>query len=113
MKAEIIRHGEAILYPVSALPKDAQLKEVTNEAILAHSETGHHHLLKTKTKNAVKIYTTLDGNTFVEVGNIAELVHKKTGKDVHRTIPVAPSIYKIIQKREFDYFQKAIRQVMD
>ena len=113
MKAEIIRHGEAILYPVSVLPKDAQLKEVNNEAIIAHSETGHHHLLKTKTKNAVKIYTTLDGTTFVEVGDIAQLLHKKTGKDVHKTHNVNPGAYKIILKKEFNYYSGLMQSVRD
>lgn len=113
MKPQTVRHGEVILKPVTFLPKEAQLKESTNEAIIAHSETGHHHILKTKVKNAVKIYTTLDGETFVEVGDIAQLLHKKTGKNVHKTHTIAPSIYKIVLKKEFDYFAGLIRQVRD
>lgn len=113
MKPEIVRHGEVIMKPVDALPADAQLKDTTSEAVIAHSETGHHHVLKTKVKDAVKIYTTLDGETFVDVGDIGELFHKKTGKDVHKTHKIAPSIYKIVLKKEFDYFAGIIRQVRD
>ena len=113
MKAQIIRHGEVIMKPVDSLPKDAQLKEVTSSTIIAHSETGHHHVLQTKVKEAIKIFTTLDGTTFVQVEDIGELVHKKTGKDIHTPHKVAPSIYKIILKKEFDYFAGAIRQVRD
>ena len=113
MKQETVRHGEVILKPVSALPEDAVLKESTNESIIAHSETGHHHVLKTHAKDTVKIYTTIDGETFVEVGDIAQLLHKKTGKDVHKTHIVNPGAYKIILKKEFDYFAGILKQVRD
>jgi len=110
---QIHRAGEVILKPVDTLPEKSSLKDVTNSAIIAHSETGHHHVLETKVKNKVKIYTTLDGETFVALENIGELTHKKTGKDVHTTHKVAPGIYKIILKKEFDYFQGILRVVRD
>lgn len=113
MKPETVRHGEVILKPISALPENAVLKESTSETIIAHSETGHHHVLKTQVKNAVKIYTTIDGETFVEVGDIAQLLHKKTGKDVHKTHQVNPGAYKIILKKEFNYYEGIMKQVRD
>lgn len=113
MKQEIVRHGEVLLVPTNSIPSDAVLKEKTSEAIIAHSETGHHHLLKTKVKEAVKIYTTLNGSTFVEVGDIAQLLHKKTGKNVHKTHTVAPGLYKINLKKEFNYYSGLIQQVRD
>lgn len=113
MKQEIVRHGEVILKPVESLPENTSLKEETNSAIIAHSETGHHHLLQTKTKNAVKIFTTLDGETFVDIMEIGKLTHKKTGKDVHKTHTITPGLYKIILKKEFDYFAGVLRQVRD
>lgn len=113
MKTQILRHGELIMKPVGSLPENAILQETTNEKIVAHSETGHHHIVKTKVKDAIKIYTTLDGETFVSLDNIGELVHKKTGKDVHKTHKVAPAIYKIILKKEFDYFAGILKTVND
>ena len=113
MKQEIIRHGEVILYPVDSIPEGAKLSNKTNEAIIAHSETGHHHVLKTKVKEAVKIYTTIDGVNFVDVGDIAELLHQKTGKNVHTPHKVAPGIYKINLKKEFNYFAGLMQQVRD
>lgn len=113
MKQETVRHGEVILLPVNSLPEKTSLKESTNEAIIVHSETGHHHILKTNVKEAVKIYTTIDGETFVEVGDIAQLLHKKTGKNVHKTHTVNPGIYKIVLKKEFNYYEGVLKQVRD
>lgn len=113
MKQQIVRHGEVILKPVSTLPNNVTLKESTNKAIIAHSETGHHHVLQTKVKKSVKIYTTLDGETFVEVGDIAQLLHKKTGKNVHKTHTVAPGLYKINLKKEFNYYEGLMKTVRD
>ena len=50
MKKQIVRHGEVILKPIAELPKEARLELETNIHIVAHSETGHHHVLKTKEK---------------------------------------------------------------
>lgn len=113
MKPQIVRHGEVILLPVDTLPNEITLKEKTSEAIIAHSETGHHHVLKTNVKDAVKIYTTIDGTTFVEVGDVAQLLHKKTGNNVHKTHTIAPSIYKIVLKKEFNYYEGVLKQVRD
>jgi hypothetical protein len=112
MKAQTIRHGELILQPVSTLP-EAQLKETTSETVLAHSETGHHHVLQTKTKDKIKIHTTIDGKTFVQVEDIAKLFHKKTGQHVHKTFEVSPAIYEVKVKKEFDYFTKKMQEVRD
>lgn len=110
MKPQIVRHGEVILKPVEFLPKEAVLKETTKKNIVAHSETGHHHVLEA-TKD-FKIYTLME-DTYIEIPSVATLRHEKTGKDVHTPHKVAPSVYKIVIKKEFDYFAGIIRQVRD
>lgn len=109
MNTNIIRHGEVILKP-DTLPKEAVLTETSKKYIVAHSETGHHHVLEAKTD--FKIFT-FNGERFIEIPTVAELWHQKTGKDVHTPHKVAPSVYKIVIKREFDYFSKALRNVRD
>lgn len=114
MKKQIIRHGEVLLKE-SELPKEAKLIEETLDVVVAHSETGHHHRLTVKDKidmNKIKVYTW-NGDRYLEVPQIAELWHEKTGKDVHKTHEVAPAVYKIILKKEFDYFAGILRQVRD
>ena len=107
----IIRHGEVILKEIDSLPKELTLETETNKYIVAHSETGHHHILETKQK--YKIFTTFDGNKFIELTEDGNLWHQKTGNDVHTPHIVKPGIYQIVIKKEFDYFQSAIRNVRD
>ena len=114
-KLSIIRHGEVILKSVDKIPSGAVLKEETHKAIIAHSETGHHHVLEVRDKvdmSKFKIFT-LKGETYIEVPEVAELWHQKTGEHVHTPHKVKPSAYKVVIKREFDYFSGAIRAVRD
>jgi len=109
MKTQIYRHGELILKP-DTLPKEAVLKEASKSYIVAHSETGHHHVL-TATKD-FKVYS-FNGETFIEIPTVGELKHAKTGKDIHKTHKIQPNVYKIVIKKEFDYFSGLMRQVRD
>lgn len=115
MNTNIVRHGEVILKAIDTLPKEAKLVEETNSYIVAHSETGHNHRLTTKEKTDLskfKVYSW-NGETYLEVTSLSELLHEKTGKDTHKTHEIQPSIYKVILKKEFDYFKAIIRQVRD
>lgn len=110
MKTQIIRHGEVILKPES-LPEGAQLLETTKKHIVAHSETGHHHVLESTLKD-IKIYT-FNSDKYIEIPTVAELWHQKTGKDVHTPHKVAPSVYRIVIKKEFNYFSGLLQRVRD
>lgn len=65
-----IRHGEVILNPIQKLPSDAKLNNESNKIVVAHSETGHHHILQTLDMSKIKVYT-LKGDTYLEVPQIA------------------------------------------
>lgn len=109
MKPQIVRHGEVILKP-STLPKSAKLEKETKKFIVAHSETGHHHILESI--DNYKVWSH-NGETYIELGTIGKLFHEKIGKDVHAPHQIAPSIYKIVIKKSYDYFQKKMSQVRD
>lgn len=111
----IVRHGEVILKEVDSLPKGAKLESEDTKIVVAHSETGHHHILQVKDKvdtSKIKVFSS-NGETYLEVPQMAELWHQKTGQDTHKPHTIIPSIYKVVIKKEFDYFQKIIRQVRD
>ena len=110
MKSQIVRHGEVIMKPVCSLPEGAILAKTTKKHIVAHSETGHHHILEAK--QDYEIYTLM-GDTYIKIPTVAELWHQKSGKDVHTPHKIAPAVYKVVIKREYDYFQQAIRAVRD
>jgi len=114
-KEYIVRHGEVILKKISNLPKKAKLVEETFKMIVAHSETGHNHLLEIKDKvdmSKIKVYSW-NGETYLEVPQVSELWHQKSGKDAHKTHKIVPAIYKVVIKKEFDYFAGIIRAVRD
>lgn len=111
----IIRHGEVILKAVDSLPKGVKLESEESSIVVAHSETGHHHILEVKEKvdmSKIKVYSW-NGETYIEVPQMAELWHQKTGKDVHTPHKIMPAIYKVVIKKEYDYFMKKIREVKD
>lgn len=110
LKPQIVRHGEVLLKPVASLPVEAVLSKETKSHIVAHSETGHHHVLEAT--RDFKIYTLM-GDTYLEIPSVATLRHEKTGKDVHTPHKIAPAVYKIVVKKEFDYFAGALRAVRD
>lgn len=114
-ESKIVRHGEVILKAIDSLPEGAKLEQSTNEYIVAHSETGHHHVLSTKEKTDLskfKVYSW-NGETYLEVPHMAELWHQKTGKDTHAPHKIAPSIYKVVIKKSFDYFKGVLVRVRD
>ncbi len=111
MNKNIVRHGEVLLKPVAELPKEAKLEKETKQYIVAHSETGHHHVLTAK--KSFKVYKTDFGEMYLEVPETAELVHEKSGKDVHTPHKIVPSIYKVVIKKQFDYFKGALENVRD
>ena len=109
MKPQIVRHGEVLLKP-SELPQDAKLVKETNKYIVAHSETGHHHVLESI--DNYEVFTS-NGDTYIKLGTVGTLFHEKSGKDVHTPHKIQPSVYKVVIKQAYDYFTKRMQNVRD
>lgn len=101
-----IRHGEIMLLPVAKLPATASAKHTS--FIVGHSETGHHHVLESTT--AFEVVDKKD--LYLRLFEPAELVHQKEF-DKHATLTVAPGVYKVITKQEYDPWEKVKRDVAD
>lgn len=100
-----IRHGEAMLVPITAKVTGKQ----HTQYIIAHSETGHHHVLESK---APFVVSETDKQFVIELFEPARIVHKKT-LDKHKTLPVAPGRYKVVKKTEYSPWEGIIREVHD
>lgn len=109
MNTNIFRHGEVILVPTE-LPKEAQLSEKSNKYIVAHSETGHHHVLEAQKEFKVFMW---QGERYIEIPEFATLLHEKTGTEVHTPHTIPAGVYKINIKKHFDYAAKKMAQVRD
>ncbi len=107
---QIVRHGECFIRPVKSLPK-GKLVEV-NEFIVGHSESGHHHMLKSNTKFIVVEPKNLDDSIFFELVSSGKLEHQKT-VNRHNDIVLAPGKYEVIHKKEYNPFTRIMEQVFD
>lgn len=108
MKPQIVRHGEVLLKPIAEIPQAAKLVKTGKEHVVAHSETGHHHVLEAN----LRVYE-LDNELYLDVQNIGQLVHKKSGLDIHQPHTIAKGLYKVVIKKAYDYFAKKLTQVRD
>lgn len=103
-----IRHGEVLLLPVESVPDNAKRQQV-NECIIAHSETGHHHVLESDQM----FWEIVDGNDlYVDLDMPTPLRHRKDYEQ-HRELQVPAGKWKIVKKREFDLVKETRRLVVD
>lgn len=108
MKVRSVRHGEVWLLPVNSLPKGKHAK--SKRQIVGHSETGHHHVLESRTE--FEVTETQKHELYLQLFKPAKLVHQKT-VNRHNDLVVSPGKYQVIRKQEYDPFQKVMRQVWD
>lgn len=94
------RHGDLLLESIGSIPKDAIVQK---DGILAHGEaTGHAH----RVVGAAVL--DREGIKYISVVEPATVVHQE-----HSTIELPPGQYVVTRQREYDPFEKIIRQVAD
>ncbi len=104
MNTVMHRQGDVMLKPVSDLPKD---KTVLEDKVLAYGEmTGHSH--RFADPSFIERYQGSDGLLYLEVLQDAELIHEE-----HHHQIIEKGIYQQIQEREFDYYDEALKKVVD
>lgn len=104
-----IQHGECLLVPVKSIPIGKTERIISK--IVAHSETGHHHVIESKTE--FETIGSIDKkDLYLRLFEPAKLVHKKTA-DKHKTLTVPIGDWKILHKSEYDPWAKVIRDVKD
>lgn len=104
---DAIRHGENLLKPVKAAKGKVSKHTLY---IVGHSETGHHHVLESKTE-----FEVIEGEKeelFIRLFEPAKIVHQKTYEQ-HRTLDVPAGTFQVIRKTEYDPFRQVIRTVWD
>lgn len=103
-------HGENAFKPVTTAPEGKVSKHTMY--IAGHSETGHHHVLESKTEFEVIEPANMDANVFIRLLAPAKVVHQKTF-DIHETKVLQTGIYEITHKTEYDPFAQVRRAVWD
>ena len=90
---QYIAQGDLNLFRVDDIPEAPE----TEDHVLAHSETGHHHVIE---GNAVRVFRQDDFVSYVDTQETAKVVHLR-GFDTHETVEVPPGKYRVTRQREY------------
>lgn len=93
--------GDVIFRRVSVVPVGAtELKRESDAPIVvAHSETGHHHVVKARREDA-KVYSTASALlSFLVLTNRAEVEHCREF-DTHESLTLEPGVWEVRRQRE-------------
>ena len=101
----VAAQGDLLIRKIDILPKGLkQLKAEKGFYIVAHSETGHNHVIAERPQ--VKLYS--DDNPMVSYLEIVEttekveaLIEHLRSFDTHETINIPAGIYEIRRQREY------------
>lgn len=92
--------GDFLITRVAALPKQAEpVCEEDGVAILAHSETGHHHVIDARAATLYRLPEELY-EAFLVVERPAVIEHRRAW-DTHEALKVEPGLYRINRQREY------------
>ena len=105
-----VAQGDMLIIPISAIPKTAKAAKAKGEHfILAHSETGHHHVIE---RVKAEVYEAADNAFIAYVKAIApaDITHQRPF-DTHETVQLVPGNYEIRRQRE--YMPEGFRKAQD
>lgn len=96
-----VRQGDIMFVPVDVIP-DGVTKvapESDGRHILAHSETGHHHVMEAARVDRYEVPDDLMV-FFIDVKAAADLVHLRD-HDTHETIRMGEGAWRVHRQREY------------
>jgi hypothetical protein len=107
-----VAQGDILIIPCKTIPANAvAAKAEGGHFIIAHSETGHHHVIE---KARAEVYEAADDQFIAYIrtlGDGADIIHKR-GHDTHETIKLEPNqTYEVRRQRE--YVAKGFRKAAD
>lgn len=92
--------GDLLIIKVDKIPSGLRAsKEENGKHILAHSETGHHHAIDSRSAQLL-IDETNEFIGYLEVKEDSEVVHERSF-DTHETLKVPAGKYEIRRQREY------------
>jgi len=89
--------GDVNLFRVDEIPQALKAAPKASEYVLAHSETGHHHVID---GNAVRVFKEDEFISYLEVTQPATVRHLRSF-DTHAPITLPPGKYRVTRQREY------------
>ena len=93
--------GDILIIPIASIPEGVKPAEVVaGKYIVAHSETGHHHVIE---RTKAEVYEAADDSFIAYIktlGDGAEITHERS-YHTHETLGLEPNkTYQIRRQRE-------------
>ena len=93
-----VAQGDLNIFRVDSIPEGlSEAKPENGKHVLAHSETGHHHVVE---GNAVRVYEVDEFSAYLDVEKPSNVVHLR-GFDRHETVSLPAGKYRIARQREY------------
>lgn len=93
--------GDLMIRRIDTLPENLKAAQAEKDGthILAHSETGHHHVIESRAADKL-IDETNAFISYLRVMEPAEVVHLRD-HDTHGSLALEPGLYEIRNQREY------------
>ena len=105
------RQGDVLIEAIDTIP--AGTKPAKNKILALGETSGHGHIVTGK----AEVMEDAEGNLFIDVPQEAKVEHLLVASgnwtEEHHPIALEAGKYKVIQQREYDPHQDAIRNVVD
>jgi len=107
--------GDLMMIRVAEIPSDAREEPCGRSVVVAHSETGHHHVLELRDGFEARLFRAADPFTaFLRLegdgDSAADVVHHRSF-DTHGTITVGPGIW--MMRNQVEYTPAGWRKATD
>ena len=98
------QQGDVLCRKLKSLPEGDQKIIGRKRLVLAHGESGHSHVIEDDEAELIQIGERM----LLRLSRAATVTHEE-----HKPIRLSPGIWEIGRVREFDWFERMERQVMD
>lgn len=93
-----VAQGDLNIFACQSIPDDLEPAEpIDGKHVLAHSETGHHHVID---GNTCRVFKRDDFIAYLDVEKPSNVVHLR-GFDTHEGIELPAGKYRITRQREY------------
>ena len=107
---DMAAQGDVMFIRIDEIPSDAiKAKEENGNFIVAHSETGHHHVIDSRNAQML-IDKTNEFIAYIKVSKPTEVEHQRSF-DTHESLLLEPGSYEVRRQRE--YVAEGFRRVAD
>lgn len=102
--------GDVMFIRIKEIPSDATPAKIEKgHFIVAHSETGHHHVIDSRNAQML-IDKTNQFVAYLKVSEESEVKHQRSF-DTHESVLLSPGNYEVRRQRE--YVPEGFRRVAD